>query len=294
MKLAAFFGQPEGQQLSDLWCNFITAKFKSGVEEQSTFHCSSELQWKPNSPLCRRLCISDRGPQSKQTHRSLLCHDYSKYFYLCTKVNEHVLRVAANCNKTKPQICPWDRFLQGLTGYLWINPHSMRNLTGYLWINPHSVRKLLNNEVNAESWFSGLFSSWPRSLWPKERRVQILYGTGGGLWLIWAKGNGFCHSCLLRKCYGASDYRKEGIKDCVIWEWVNISLQRWTTFFRSECRKWQRKTAAKEDFAKDHFRWEKRIFYHLLIVLQSFRAKKGWPVERHSSYDRVSAFTKSY
>lgn len=96
----------------------------SGMEEQSTFHCSSELQWQPNSPLCRRLCISDNGPQSTKTHRSLLHHDYSQYFYLCTNITVHMLRVAANSNKTKPLVSPWDRFLEGLTGYLWIDPYS--------------------------------------------------------------------------------------------------------------------------------------------------------------------------
>lgn len=46
-------------------------------------------------------------------------------------------------------------------------------------------------------------------------------------------------------------------------------------FFRSECRRWQRKMAVKEDFAQDYFRWEKRAFHHLLLVLQCFRVKKG-------------------
>jgi len=57
-----------------------TAKLKSEMEEQSTFHCSSELQWQPISPLCRRLGVSDSGPQATQTHRSLLWHVYSWFF----------------------------------------------------------------------------------------------------------------------------------------------------------------------------------------------------------------------
>lgn len=43
-----------------------------------------------------------------------------------------------------------------------------------------------------------------------------------------------------------------------------------------------RKMAVKKDFAQDHFRWEKRAFHHLLLVLQCFRALHSPNPIKHS------------
>lgn len=238
-----------------------TAKLKSGMEEQSTFHCSSESQWQPTSPLWRRLEVPDNGPQATQTHRSLLRHVCSRFFYQCTKV--HVLRVAANCGKTKPVISPWNRFLLGLTGYLWIN--------------------LLNKEVNElqRAGCRRLFSSWSESLWPQGGSVQLWYGTRGGLWLSWAKAEGLRLNCHLREGYGAPGWREEGVRYSVIWGMGEFNSPKGADFLQVWVQNMTKKKGSEGRLLMGSFQMEEESCPSSHFSPTLLKCKKGWHVERH-------------
>ena len=180
-----------------------TAKLKWGMEEQSAFHCSSESQWQPPSSV-QEAGISDSGAQATQTHGNLLRQVCSRFFYLCTKVTVGVLRMAANCEKSKPVISPWNRFLLGLTGCLWINPHSQWGIArqGSKWPADswlqEAVFQLIGIPVSQKRKCSDM-------IWHQRRVVSLLsYGRGPlpglslkrRLWGSWLEGGGgkkFCN-----------------------------------------------------------------------------------------------------
>lgn len=88
VKLSADFRQHERQQVPGLYSK---TQIRNGRAEcLSLFIRIAVAAYQPSVQEAGRIS----GPQATQTHRNLLWHVYSRFFYLCTKVTVHVLRVA--------------------------------------------------------------------------------------------------------------------------------------------------------------------------------------------------------
>lgn len=93
-------------------------------------------------------------------HKSPSAH-LQPTFYLCTKVTVTVLRVAAIFDETKLVPSPWNRLLQGFTGYLWINRHSAWDLLSkegnglqrWLWLPSGTIAVVQRRKCSDVMWF---------------------------------------------------------------------------------------------------------------------------------------------